>query len=52
MAAYSLLFAPKLKMKPTESRCFRPAGSVISRYFLVWLPHMPRRRYMGMTDIS
>ena len=52
IAAYSLLLDPKLKINPTESRCLRPSGSVISLYFFVWLPHMPKRRYMGMTDIS
>ena len=35
IAAYSLLFDPKLKIKPTESLCFNPSGSVISKYFLV-----------------
>ena len=44
--------AAKLKMKPTESRSLRPSGSVISKYFFVWLPHMPSSRYMGITDIS
>ena len=52
IAAYSLLLDPKLKMNPTESRCLRPSGSVISLYFFVWLPHMPNRRYMGITDNS
>jgi hypothetical protein len=52
MAAYSLLFDPKFRMKPTESLSFSPSGSVISKYFLVWLPHMPNSRYMGITDIS
>ncbi len=52
IAAYSLLFAAKLRMKPTESRFFSPSGSVMSRYPLVWLPHTPSSTYIGMTDIS
>ncbi len=52
IAAYSLLFAAKLKMNPTESLSLSPSESVISKYFLVWLPHIPNNKYIGITDIS
>ena len=47
IAAYSLLFAPKFRMNPTESRRVRPSASVMLKYPLVWLPPHAQQHVHG-----